>query len=52
MTEVIANMLQALEAAANESRDPPPAEAIIVFDPSILGVLGIHASKLTQPFWK
>ena len=33
MTEGIASMLQALEAAARESRDPPPAEEIIVSRP-------------------
>ena len=37
MAEGIANMLQALEAAARESRDPPPAQPIIVSRPTHTG---------------
>ena len=42
MTEGIANMLQALEAAARESHDPPPPEAIIVSRP-------IHTGRPGRP---
>ena len=37
MIEGIVNMLQSLEAATRESRDPPPAEAIIVSRPIYTG---------------
>jgi hypothetical protein len=50
MTEGIANMLQALEAAAQESRDPPPAEAIIVSRPIHTGLPGRPRIEINPVF--
>ena len=52
MTEGIANMLQALEAASRESHNPPPPEAIIVSRPIHTGRPGRPQIELTQSFWK